>query len=68
MIIDLRNSQRDWVKYRDSECNRRTGVNLPNPGRETALIYSYCPAELTEERIKALTVKCEEGVIGCIDY
>jgi len=68
MIIDLRNSQRDWVKYRDSECNRKTGVSLPNSGRDIHLTYIYCPANLTEERIKALTVKCDEHEIGCIDY
>lgn len=68
MSIDLRNSQRDWIKFRDSECARTTGINIPDSGRETQLFYSYCPTNMTEERIKTLTVKCEEGDVSCIDY
>ena len=68
MLMDLRNSQRDWIKFRDSECARTTGINIPDSGRETQLLYSYCPTNMTEERIKTLTVKCEEGDISCIDY
>lgn len=67
-IIELRNSQRDWIKYRDSECHRKTGAFLPMAGREQYLIYSYCPAGMTESRIKELTEKCQEGDMGCSDY
>jgi uncharacterized protein YecT (DUF1311 family) len=68
LIADLINSQRDWVKFRNSECARVTGINTPNPGREVHLLYSYCPASMTEERIKILTKKCIEGDVSCIDY
>jgi uncharacterized protein YecT (DUF1311 family) len=68
LITDLKNSQRDWIKFRDSECARLTGVNTPNSGREVYLLYSSCPSAMTKERTKVLTAKCEEGDIGCISY
>ena len=68
LIADLINSQRDWIKFRDSECARVTGINTPNPGREAYLLYSYCPASMTVERIKILTTKCIESDVSCIDY
>lgn len=68
MIVDLKASQRDWVKFRDSECTRATGAYLPNAGREAQILYSLCPAKMTEERIKVLQAKCNEGDVLCVGY
>ncbi|GGO97643.1 lysozyme inhibitor LprI family protein [Stakelama pacifica] len=48
----LLESQRDWLKYRDSQC--RVEGYVARGGSMEPMLVSGCKAELTRERIKQL--------------
>ena len=46
----LRNAQRAWIKYRDSEIENSYYINNPDGGSMGVLFSLYTAAKLTEER------------------
>lgn len=61
----LRYSQRDWISFRDSECQfLASGVD---GGSAYPMIRTNCLEELTRERTRQLTqvLDCEEGDLSC---
>ena len=46
----LRNAQRAWIKFRDSEVEKSYYTNNPNGGSMGILFSLYTAAKLTEER------------------
>lgn len=46
----LRNTQRAWIKYRDSEIENSYYINNPDGGSMGVLFSLYTAAKLTEER------------------
>ena len=46
----LRNAQRAWIKYRDSEIENSYYINNPDGGSIRVLFSLYTAAKLTEER------------------
>ena len=46
----LRNAQRAWIKFRDSEVEKSYYTNNPNGGSMGVLFSLYTAAKLTEER------------------
>ena len=60
----LRTAQRDWLKFRDSDCAARTGSR---GGSAYSMMLSLCLATLTEARTKQLkaALDCQEGDLSC---
>jgi uncharacterized protein YecT (DUF1311 family) len=53
----LRTAQRDWVKFRDSECEYES-VDIEG-GQAWSMEYNGCRSSLTQERTKNLRDKLE---------
>ncbi|MGH7003576.1 MAG: lysozyme inhibitor LprI family protein, partial [Alphaproteobacteria bacterium] len=58
-------AQRDWVKFRDAECNFQTAEAAG--GSMMAMLAAQCTDGLTQSRIKNFEayLKCEEGDMSC---
>ena len=55
----LRNAQRAWIKYRDSEIENSYYINNPDGGSMGVLFSLYTAAKLTEERTVYLVAKVD---------
>lgn len=61
----LRNAQRSWIAFRDSQCTFETaGVR---DGSAYPMVEASCLKELTQQRIRQLgkVTACEEGDLAC---
>jgi len=58
-------AQRDWVKFRDSECDFQTAGAAG--GSVRPMLVAMCMDNLTKSRIKDFGgyLKCEEGDLSC---
>jgi uncharacterized protein YecT (DUF1311 family) len=58
-------AQRDWVKFRDAECNFQTAQAAG--GSMMPMLTAQCTDGLTQSRIKNFEayLKCEEGDMSC---
>jgi uncharacterized protein YecT (DUF1311 family) len=61
----LRQSERDWIKYRDSTCEHETAES--QGGTMHPMLVNGCLAEKTRDRIRELRkqLHCEEGDLSC---
>lgn len=62
--IRLRTAQRDWIKFRDSDCAARTGSR---GGSFYPTALASCLADVTRDRTKTLQAElnCSEGDMSC---
>lgn len=60
----LRHAQRDWIRFRDSDCAARSGSR---GGSFYPAALAACLAEVTRTRTATLQAegRCEEGDMGC---
>jgi len=61
----LRNAQRSWIAFRDSQCTlEAAGVR---GGSAYPMVEASCLKELTQQRIRQLSkiTACEEGDLAC---
>ena len=58
-------AQRDWLRFRDSECALR--ASTVTGGSIYPMIMGLCLTEMTEKRVKDLEyyAACEEGDLSC---
>ena len=58
-------AQRDWVRFRDAECDFRTAQAAG--GSMMPMLVAQCMNHLTQSRIQDLEgyLNCEEGDMGC---
>lgn len=58
-------AQRDWVKFRDAECNFQTAGSAG--GSVVPMLISMCMHGLTQSRVKDFEgyLNCEEGDLIC---
>jgi uncharacterized protein YecT (DUF1311 family) len=58
-------AQRDWVKFRDAECNFQTAAAAG--GSMMPMLLAQCMDGLTQSRVKNFEgyLKCEEGDMSC---
>ncbi|AYF03470.1 DUF1311 domain-containing protein (plasmid) [Paracoccus yeei] len=58
-------AQRDWVKFRDAECDFQTADSAD--GSALPMVVAQCRDELTQARVKTFEgyLTCEEGDMSC---
>ena len=61
----LKISQKNWIKYRDYDCDFRTSIS--KDGSINPMLKAQCLEEITTERKKQLDkmLNCEEGDLTC---
>jgi uncharacterized protein YecT (DUF1311 family) len=61
----LRESERDWIKYRDSTCEHETAESVG--GTMHPMLVDECLTEKTKDRVRELRkqLHCEEGDLSC---
>ncbi len=61
----LRQSERDWIKYRDSTCEHETAESVG--GTMHPMLVAECLTEKTKDRTRELRkqLHCEEGDLSC---
>jgi len=61
----LRQSERDWIRYRDSTCEHETAES--QGGTMHPMLVSECLTEKTKDRVRELRkqLHCEDGDLSC---
>lgn len=61
----LKNTQKKWIEYRDSDCQFQTYLSRKNS--IYPMVYAYCCENKTQERVNEFKkmLDCPEGDVSC---